>query len=71
MEESVMVGTQDLLIVLIIVLVLFGKKRIPDVARGIKEGIKNYKKVMSGPDEINVTPKKDKAGKDEQKSEKR
>jgi sec-independent protein translocase protein TatA len=66
-----MVGTQDLLIVLVIVLVLFGKKRIPDIAKGIKEGIKNYKKAMSEPDEINVTPKKDKGGKDVQKSEKR
>ncbi len=58
-----MIGTQDLLIVLVIVLVLFGKRRVPDLVKGIKEGIKNYKKGLSEPDEIDVTPKKKKDNK--------
>ncbi len=52
-----MISTQDLLIILIIVLVLYGKKRIRDIAKGTKDGIRNFKNALSEPDEINVTPK--------------
>lgn len=66
-----MLGTQDLLVILIIVLVLFGRKRLPDIIKGIREGIKNYKKGVSEPDEINVTPKKNKDSKEGRESRKR
>lgn len=65
-----MLGTQDLLVILIIVIVLFGRKRIPDIVKGIREGIKNYKKSMSEPDEINVTTKAHKDNKEGQESRK-
>ncbi len=54
-----MIGAQDLIIILVIVLVLFGAKRLPEIGKGIGEGIKGLKKGLSEPDEINVTPKKD------------
>jgi len=53
-----MLGTQDLLIGLAIVVVLFGAKKLPELAKGIGESIRNFKKGMSEPDEIDVTPKK-------------
>ncbi len=53
-------GTELLLIFGIIVL-LFGAKKIPDLAKGIGKGIKNFKEEMKDttPDEIaqNETPK--------------
>ena len=52
-----MLGTQDLLIGLAIVVVLFGAKKLPELAKGIGESIRNFKKGMSETDEIDVTPK--------------
>lgn len=52
-------GVQELLIVLVIILVLFGASRLPEIGRGIGQAIKNFKKATSEPDEIDVTPKKD------------
>ncbi|MBI5188318.1 MAG: twin-arginine translocase TatA/TatE family subunit [Nitrospirae bacterium] len=51
-------GIQELIIILIIVLVLFGAGRLPEIGRGIGQAIKNFKKATSEPDEIDVTPKK-------------
>ncbi|MEJ5227650.1 twin-arginine translocase TatA/TatE family subunit [Thermodesulfovibrio sp.] len=52
-------GTQELLIILVIVVILFGATRLPQIGKGIGEAIKNFKKATSEKDEIDVTPKKD------------
>ena len=36
-------GYQELLIILVIVLILFGANRLPEIGRGIGRGIKNFK----------------------------
>ena len=36
----------ELLIVLVIVVLLFGAKKIPDLAKGMGQGIKEFKKSM-------------------------
>ena len=36
-------GTQELLIILLLVLVLFGAKRIPEIMRGLGQGIRQFK----------------------------
>ncbi len=59
-------GMQELVIILIIVLVLFGATRLPEIGRGIGQAIRNFKKATSEPDEIDVTPKK-KVTKEEEK----
>jgi sec-independent protein translocase protein TatA len=51
-------GMQELVIILIIVLVLFGATRLPEIGKGIGQAIKNFKKATSEPDEIDITPKK-------------
>ncbi|SFV70186.1 Twin-arginine translocation protein TatA [hydrothermal vent metagenome] len=51
-------GTELLLIFGIIVL-LFGAKKIPDLAKGLGKGIKNFKQEMKEVDEIDAeAPKK-------------
>src|SRR5262245_40724522 len=40
-------GGWDLIIILIIVLILFGANRLPDLARGMDESIRNFKAGMS------------------------
>ena len=37
-------GGQELIIILIIVVLLFGAKRIPELAKGLGSGIKEFKK---------------------------
>jgi sec-independent protein translocase protein TatA len=39
-----------LLIILVIVLVFFGGRRIPDVMKGLGQGIREFKEGMRGPD---------------------
>ncbi len=51
-------GMPELVIILIIVVVLFGASRLPEIGKGIGLAIKNFKKSTSGADEIDVTPKK-------------
>ncbi len=40
------IGIQELLPIAIIVIVIFGAKRIPDIGRGLGEGIQNFKKAL-------------------------
>lgn len=52
-------GTQELIIIFLIILVLFGASRLPEIGSGIGKAIKNFKKATNEPDEIDVTPKKE------------
>ena len=40
------IGLPELLVLLAIVFFLFGANRLPEVGKGIGEGIKNFKKAM-------------------------
>jgi len=53
-------GVWELLIILVIVLVIFGAKKLPEIGGGIGKAISNFKKATNEPDEIDVTPKKEK-----------
>lgn len=44
-------GVGEWLIVLLVILVLFGAKKIPDLAKGIGKGIKDFKKELKDDDE--------------------
>lgn len=52
-------GTQELLIILVIVVVLFGATRLPQIGSGIGQAIRNFKKSVKESEEIDVTPKKE------------
>jgi len=52
-------GTQELVVILIIIVVLFGATRLPQIGSGIGQAIKNFKKSVKEGDEIDVTPDKD------------
>ncbi|MBI2347836.1 MAG: twin-arginine translocase TatA/TatE family subunit [Deltaproteobacteria bacterium] len=49
-------GIWELVLILLVVLVLFGRK-LPDLGEGLGRGIRNFRKSMREPDEIDVTPK--------------
>lgn len=52
-------GMQELIVVLIIVLVLFGSTRLPEIGKGLGKAISNFKNGMSETNETEVTQKKD------------
>ncbi|MBI4844771.1 MAG: twin-arginine translocase TatA/TatE family subunit [Nitrospirae bacterium] len=60
-------GASELIIILVIVVILFGATRLPQIGKGIGEAIRDFKKALSEPKEIDVTPKKD-GGKEEAKN---
>jgi sec-independent protein translocase protein TatA len=39
-------GTQELLIILVIIIIIFGANKIPQLGKGLGEGIKNFKHSM-------------------------
>jgi sec-independent protein translocase protein TatA len=43
-------GFPEMFIVFLIVIVLFGASRLPQIGKGLGEGIKNFKKGMKGDD---------------------
>ena len=51
-------GLPELLIILVIVVLLFGAGRLPQVGAGIGGGIRNFKRSMKEKDEVDVTPTK-------------
>ena len=54
-------GVQELLIILVIVLLIFGGRKIPEIARGLGEGIRSFKDSMRSeekPAEKSSTEKK-------------
>jgi sec-independent protein translocase protein TatA len=57
-------GFQELVVILVIVVVIFGANKIPQLGKGLGEGIKNFKSAMrSGeeePDKKEKEPEKKK-----------
>ena len=53
-------GMTELLIILVIVILIFGANKLPELGSGIGKAISNFKKATNEPDEIDVTPKKEK-----------
>lgn len=45
------VGLREILVILLIILILFGAKRIPELARGMGRGIHEFKSGMKEPTE--------------------
>lgn len=55
-------GATELAIIAVIVIVLFGARRLPEIGSGVGKAIKNFRAGLSGPDEIDVTPDPEKPG---------
>ena len=44
------IGMPELLIILAVAVLLFGGKKIPEVAKGLGEGIRNFKNALKSED---------------------
>ncbi|NOY52812.1 MAG: twin-arginine translocase TatA/TatE family subunit [Deltaproteobacteria bacterium] len=49
-------GWMELVIILVIVLIIFGAGKLPEIGSGLGKGIRNFKKATKGEDEIDITP---------------
>lgn len=60
------IGMPELLVVLVIILIIFGAGKLPEIGSGIGKGIKNFKKATKEPpEEIPSPDKTDEKGKKE------
>ena len=51
------IGMQELLLILVIVVLIFGSKKLPEIGGGLGKAIRNFKRASWEPDEIDITPK--------------
>ena len=61
------IGIPELLIILVIILIIFGAGKLPEIGAGIGKGIKNFKKATT---EVEEKDKEEKVEKLEDKSDK-
>jgi len=52
------IGMPELVIILVIIMVIFGANKLPQMGSGLAKGIRNFKKGIDGKEEIDATPKK-------------
>ena len=61
-------GFGELLLIFLVVLLVFGASKVPQLGDALGRGIRNFKRSMSGDDAIDVTPKKNDEGSPQQPS---
>jgi sec-independent protein translocase protein TatA len=53
------IGMPELIVILVIVLIIFGAGKLPQIGEGLGKGIRNFRKATTKePEEIDVNPKK-------------
>lgn len=52
-------GFGELLLIFLVILLIFGSSKLPQLGDALGKGIKNFKRSFTGNDEIDVTPKKE------------
>ncbi|MBI3610032.1 MAG: twin-arginine translocase TatA/TatE family subunit [Nitrospirae bacterium] len=52
-------GLPEIILILVIVLIVFGVGKLPEIGSGLGKAIRGFKKGLSEPSEPDVAPKKD------------
>jgi sec-independent protein translocase protein TatA len=53
-------GAGEIILIVLVILILFGSKKIPELAQGIGKGMKEFKKALNDvEEEIKTTDKKE------------
>jgi len=50
------ISIHELLIVLVLVVIVFGASRLPEIGGGLGRAIRNFRRASTEPDEIDITP---------------
>ena len=53
---NIMIGTQEILIIALVVILLFGGKKIPELMKGLGKGVKSFKDGMNGVEDEPAKP---------------
>ena len=61
-------GTQEIILILLVVLVIFGAGKLPQIGESMGKAIRNFKSAARDEDAIDITPKKDEEKKDQTKN---
>jgi sec-independent protein translocase protein TatA len=51
------IGLQEIIIIALIVLLLFGGKKIPELMKGLGKGVRSFKDGVNGKDDADVESK--------------
>ncbi|MDR1777550.1 MAG: twin-arginine translocase TatA/TatE family subunit [Desulfovibrio sp.] len=62
------IGMQELLVILVVVLLVFGSKKLPEIGGGLGRAIRNFRRASTEPDEIDITPKENKTAEGDHKA---
>ena len=49
------IGMPELIIILVIIFIIFGAGKLPEIGKGVGKGIKNFKNSLSGKDDQDDT----------------
>ena len=52
-------GTTEIILIIAVILLMFGGKKIPELMKGLGGGIKEFKKAAKGEEEAPVTKKEE------------
>lgn len=53
-------GAGEILLIVLVILILFGSKKIPELAQGIGKGMREFKKALNDvKEDINISEKSD------------
>lgn len=50
------IGMPELLVILVIIFIVFGAGKLPEIGTALGRGIQSFKKATRAPNEIDVTP---------------
>jgi len=59
------VGPTELILIILIIVIIFGARKLPELGKSMGEGIKNFRKSISGKDKEEDSPSDDPPAKDE------
>ena len=51
--QLLMIGTWEIIVIVLVVLLLFGGKKIPELMHGVGKGVKSFKDGMNGSENNN------------------
>ena len=54
-----MIGTPEIILIVLVVLLLWGGKKVPELMNGLGRGVKSFKDGMNGKDDTPAEEKKD------------
>ena len=64
------IGAQELILILLVILLLFGAKKIPEMAQGLGKGMREFRKAMKETQDELTKPEPPSEEKEKEKKEK-